>query len=215
MPNVVRPWPLPRQVSFVLGAAVIVVAFSPAAWALIERLMPLSTIIADADFIFVAKVEKIAPDKPGMILTVAEDLKEKASFRRLAVNLTGDADAVKEKQLEKLLERIAPDLPIVVFVNQPNKNYMLLAYTNGTWFQIVGQADGNDIRWSYTHFEPFLRRSFSGTTAEMRQIVADAVVGKQKPPAIRPKEPPGIGPVVEKSSEGVADKKVDPKTEKQ
>ena len=194
MPNASR---FSRSIPLILLVAV-VLGLTPPVWALIEKLTPMSTIIADADFIFVAKVEKIAPEKPGMILTVVEDLKEKSPIRRLPVNLSGDADAVKDKQLDKLLERIAPDTPIVVFVNEVNKNRMLLAFTNGSWFQIVGQPDGGDFRWSFTHFEPFLRRSFKGTTSEMRQVVADVVAGKTKPPAAVPKEPPGIGPVLEK-----------------
>ena len=166
-----------------------------AAWAVIERLTPLAGLIKDADYIFVAKIEKVLPEKPGVILNITDDLKAKAPFRRLTVNLKGD----NEKEPPQLLERLAADLPVLLIVTEVDKKLLMLAYTNGTWFQVVGQPDGDAFRWSFTHTEPFLRRTFKGTTAEMQQVIADAIAGKQKPPPVDAKEPPGLGPKVEKS----------------
>ncbi|HWG43059.1 MAG TPA: PQQ-binding-like beta-propeller repeat protein, partial [Gemmataceae bacterium] len=71
------------------------------------------------------------------------------------------------------------------------------AYTNGTWFQMVGvEADGM-VRWSFTHGEPYLRKTFKGSTADLKQIVVDSLADKKKPPEPDTKEKPGFGPEVE------------------
>ncbi|HZZ74214.1 MAG TPA: hypothetical protein VFE24_18405 [Pirellulales bacterium] len=165
----------------------------PPVMALIERVTPLSSVIKDSDYIVTAKVERLAPDKPGMVLAVIDDLQGKAPFRRLAVNLTGD----KEKDSPKLLERLATDLPVVLFVTELNKKLLGLGYSNGTWFQIVGEPEGDNFRWSFTHCEPFLRRTFKGPTAEMATLVRDILAGKKKAPPVDTKELPGLGPKVE------------------
>src|SRR5262249_27621974 len=132
-----------------------------------------------------------------------EDVKGKAAFRRLAVNLKGDADAAKNKQTPQLLKRLAPKLPLVVFAAEQNKDkgYLALCYTNGTWFQMRGDKDGDAGRWSFNHLEPYLRRTFKGTTEEMKQTVADALSGKKQPPAPNDKEKPGLGPEVQSKLE--------------
>lgn len=46
---------------------------------------------------------------------------------------------------------------------------------------------------AFHHFEPYLRRTFKGTTAEMRQVIIDGLSGKKAPP-YDPKEKGGFGP---------------------
>jgi hypothetical protein len=167
------------------------------AWAVIERLTPLGSVISDADYIFLAKIEKVDPARPSVVLNVAEDLKGKPEYRRLAVNLTGD----KEKHTPELLKRIAADLPLVVFVTVVDERQLTLAYTNGTWFQLIGTPDGGQVRWAFTHCEPFLRRTFKGTTAELETLVRGVVAGKAKAPPPNKEEKPGFGPEVEGKKE--------------
>ena len=94
---------------------------------------------------------------------------------------------------------MAPKLPLVLFVNQNGKNFTAFAYSNGTWFQMAGERadDGDVLRLPFTHIEPYLRRTFKGTTAEMKKVVVDALSGKAEPPPPNLKEKPGIGPEVE------------------
>jgi outer membrane protein assembly factor BamB len=165
--------------------------------AVIERPYPLEKAIKDGQFIFTAKVEKLDPEKPSAVLTVGDSLQGKAPFARLPINLTGDEDSQKKKETPQLLKRLAPKLPLVVFVSKQDKRYVALAYTNGTWFQMTADEGGENPVWSFTHCEPYLRRTFKGTTAEMQQAVADAVAGKKEPPRYDPKEKPGLGPEVE------------------
>jgi outer membrane protein assembly factor BamB len=191
---------MPRRLA--LFAVVAILLFADAAWSLIIRLTPLREVLAETPIISTAKIEKLDPERPSAVLALTEDLKGKLPFRRLPINLTGDAEAKKLKHTPQLLKRLAPDLPLVLFATQNGKQHTIFAYTNGTWFQMIGrQTDGVDtIVWAFTHCEPYFRRTFKGTTAELRQIVVDAVAGKKKPPEPDPKEPPGLGPEVKQES---------------
>src|SRR5262249_28321071 len=104
--------------------------------AVITRLTPLREVLKSEQLIFTVKVEKLDPDKPPVVLKVVEDLKGKAPFRRLPVNLTADSYGQREQHTAKLLKRLAADLPLVVFASKREKQYTAFAYTNGTWFQI-------------------------------------------------------------------------------
>jgi outer membrane protein assembly factor BamB len=162
--------------------------------ALITRLTPLRDVLAESQYILTVQVEALEPERPGMVLGVEEGLKGKAPFTRMAVSLRGDAEAARGKQLPQLLKRVAVKLPLVLFVNQRDKHFVAFAYSNGTWFQMTGVQTDDGVRWAFTHFEPYLRKTFKGTTAELRQAVIDGLSGKKAPPEPDRKEKPGIGP---------------------
>jgi outer membrane protein assembly factor BamB len=180
----------------VLAAGLGLAAWLPA-WAVITRLTPLRDVLGDSQIIFTAQVESLDPSRPGMILTVDETLKGKVPFARVPVALKGHREAERVKQTQQLLKRLAPKLPLVVFVLQRDREYTAFAYTNGTWFQMTGTQTDDGPRWAFTHCEPYLRKTFKGPTAELRQVVADVLAGKAKPPEPDKKEKPGLGPEVE------------------
>src|SRR5262249_22013739 len=95
-----------------LVASACLAAWSAPAMALIERLMPLASVLDDSDEVFVAHFERIDAEKPAALLVWEKDLHGKTEQRRLPVNLTGD----KEKHTPEFLKRIAPKLPVVLFV---------------------------------------------------------------------------------------------------
>ncbi|HEV3237877.1 MAG TPA: PQQ-binding-like beta-propeller repeat protein [Gemmataceae bacterium] len=171
-----------------------------AAHAVIQRLTPLKDVLAESQFIFVAKVDVIDPDKPSVVLKVDEQLKGKATFEKLPINLTGDSEAKKLDHTPQLLKRLAPKLTVIVFASKQDKKYTAFAFSNGTWFQLVGEEADRTVRWSFTHCEPYLRRTFKGSTADLKEIIEDGLAGKKKPPEPDAKEKPGLGP--EASSEG-------------
>jgi outer membrane protein assembly factor BamB len=170
-------------------------AASPA-WAVIQRLTPLKDVLAESPLIFTAAVDTLDPDKPSVVLKVSEQLKGKTDLARLPVNLTGDSEATKGKHSELLLKRLAPELSLVVFATKQDKKYTAFAYTNGTWFQMIGEEADGAVRWSLTHGEPYFRRTFKGSTADLKQAVVDGLAGKAKPPEPDVKEKPGFGPEV-------------------
>jgi outer membrane protein assembly factor BamB len=187
-----------RAGGLVLGVSLVLLV-GPA-YALISRPLPLSHFLAQSDYILTAKVEKIdaTAEKPRLLLTVDEDLKDKAPFRKLGAVLTGDSDAKKLDHIPQLLKRLAPDLPLVVFVSKAGKGFIAFAYTNGTWFQLKGEQPSatDPVVWSFTHCEPYLRRTFKEGTADLRQIVLDGLADKKAPPDVDLKVEPGLGPEV-------------------
>ena len=54
------------------------------------------------------------------------------------------------------------------------------------------------VRWAFLHCEPYLRRTFKGTTAEMAAAVEGWLTKKTALPGVSAKEKPGYGPPVEK-----------------
>ena len=187
-----------RTASFLVSVVLLLAATAPVR-AVITALTPLSGPINENPFICTAVVESVNPDTPGVVLAVDEVLKGKPTFKKLAVNLTGDADSQKKNETPLLLKRVAPKMPLVLFVNVNGKSVTAFAYSNGTWFQMAGEkADDADVlRLPFTHLEPYLRRTYKGTTADMKQVVVDALAGKAEPPDPNQKEKPGIGPEVE------------------
>jgi outer membrane protein assembly factor BamB len=172
------------------------------AHAVITRLTPLAEILSGQQYIFTATVEKADPAIPGIVLSVNDQLKGKVPFERMPVNMTGDSEAKKEKHPEQLFKRVKPKLPVMVFAGGRGKNFTAFVFSDGTWFQILGvKSDGDKVTWSLAHGEPYLRRTFKGTTAELKQIVIDGLANKKDPPKPNEKEEPGFGPEVKPDAE--------------
>jgi outer membrane protein assembly factor BamB len=166
--------------------------------ALFDRPVPLSSVLSGSTFILTAKVEKVDARRPAMVLAVDRHLKGKSGFTKLAVLLEGDKIAARAKDRPALLKRVAPKVPLVLFVSRKGKEYIAFAYTNGTWFRISGiKADGV-IGWRFNHCEPYLRGTYKGTTAALVKLVKAVLAGKAKPPAVNEKEKPGLGPELPK-----------------
>src|SRR4051794_31108663 len=93
-----------------VGAVVLAVGLIAveSAQALITLPLPLKAILAENKFICVLRVDKIDPQRPGVVFLVDEDLKGKLPYRRLPVNLTGDTDAKKLNHTAELLKRLTP-----------------------------------------------------------------------------------------------------------
>jgi outer membrane protein assembly factor BamB len=192
-----------RRFAWAGGVVLGIVLFlmSSRAEAVITRLISLRNMLKESQFIVAAKVASVLPDKPGLVLTVDTQFKGKFPVKKLSINLTGDNEAKKNKHTSLLLKRVAPKVPVILFINQRGKQYTVMAFSNGTWFQVVGRkaADSDAVGWSFTHCEPYLRRTFAGTTAELKQIVKNGLAGKKQPPEPNAKEKPGLGPEVKKA----------------
>jgi outer membrane protein assembly factor BamB len=187
-----------------LAAVAALMCLSTTVSAVITALIPMSDIVEKEQFIFVAKVQEILPDKPAMVLVPSGNLKGEAPFVRMPINLAGDAEAKKGKHTDLLLERVEKDLPIVVIATKRGGRFIAFGFTNGTWFSMDGRIEKQEgkeiVRWSFLHCEPYLRRTFKGTTDEMKQVVTDAVAKKKEPPAPDEKEKPGYGEPIKKKS---------------
>ncbi len=184
---------------------VILLSTGAIAQAVITKLTPLAEVLESEQYIFTAKVEKLDPDnpeRPTAIFRRDKNLKGEAPFERIPVNMTGDAEAKKAGDTKAMFDRLDESRTLIFFVRKQGRLYNAKVFVEGTWFSIYGttDADGNTIRWAFLHGEPYLRRTFKGTSAEMIQILHDCLAKKAKPPEPDEKEKPGYGPVVEKKS---------------
>jgi outer membrane protein assembly factor BamB len=166
--------------------------------AVITADQPLKQTEAVAQFIFIGKVEKFFADKPAMLVTISEDIKGKAPFRSLPINCkVADPKEAKDNLIEPLVKRLGPDIDIVFFVSpQRGKSYVTFAYTNGTWFHLHGTQTGekDQVVFRLKSAEPYLRKSFKGTTEDLRQLMKNHAAGKAALPPIDAKIEPGLGP---------------------
>ena len=183
---------MPGYLARAAGLGLMLLLMPCPAQAVITVLTPLSRVLQDEQLIFRAKITRLAADGRGMVLTLDRNMKgtRTPAFTEVLVNLAGDLQGERER--EQLLRRLAKDLPLVVFASQRGKSLIAFGYSNGTWFQMTG--DGN--RWRFTHCEPYLRRTFKGTTAEMVQVIEDGLAHRKDPPPPDPKAEPGLGPEV-------------------
>jgi outer membrane protein assembly factor BamB len=190
-----RTWPAP-------AGLVALLALAAAARGLVTRPTHLRDMLAEATFIIAAKVESLDEKRPAMVLAAEDALKGKPGWAKLPVLLEGDARAKKLKEPPQLLKRLAAKQPLVLFVTKLEPGYAAFAFTNGTWFSLTGTTVDGEVRWSFNHLEPYLRRTYGGTTAEMIATVKDALAGKRKPPPYDEKVKPGLGPEVESKKTG-------------
>ena len=171
--------------------------------AVIMKLTPLAEVLETEDFIFVAQAEKIDPQRPSVIFKLEKNLKGTAPFERLPVNMTGTAEAKKNDDTKTILDRLDTSRKVVCFASKRGKEYNAMAFVEGSWFSMRGTIDDADkmVRWAFQNGEPFLRRTFKGTSPELIKVLEDGLAKKAKPPAPDEKEKPGYGPAVEKKCE--------------
>ena len=176
--------------------------------AVILKLVPLKEVLEKEELIFVASVDKVDPDKPAVVFKFEEKLKGEIPFEKIPVNLTGDTEAKKGDHTKVMFDRLEPGRKLIVFTTKEDKLYSAFVFMEGTWFQIQGtlDADGKTVRWSFLHCEPYLRRTFKGTTAELKKVVEDGLAKKAEPPKPNPDEKPGYGEPLKKKCEGTGDR---------
>ncbi|OWK43292.1 PQQ-binding-like beta-propeller repeat protein [Fimbriiglobus ruber] len=193
-----------RPAGLVLLAAFATLLVAGPAAAVIKALIPLKEVLNGEEFIFIAQVDAVDAAKPSVVFTFAENLKGKAPFERIAVNLTGDSFAKKDNHTKEMLDRLAAKRQLVFFSSKVGKDYSAFGYMDGTWFQLRGvtDPDGKTVRWAFLHCEPYFRRTFKGTTDELKTVVTECLAGKRKPPEPDEKEPPGYGTKPEKPADG-------------
>jgi outer membrane protein assembly factor BamB len=179
-----------------LACAFILAMTAGSAQAIISRLTPLRDVIHSEQLIVSTRVEAIDPTQPSALFLVGDVLKGTAPFSKLRVDLSGDLAAQREKQSQQILKRLGLQMPLVLFASQRNERWVAYAYANGTWFQLVGTrlSESGKLSWRFTHCEPYLRRTFKGSTEDLKRAIGDCLSGKKDPPPPVPDEPPGLGP---------------------
>ncbi|MEX2214743.1 MAG: hypothetical protein WD768_11475 [Phycisphaeraceae bacterium] len=167
----------------------------------ITKLTPLSGIIADSDDILIATVDAVDPQRPSMVLVVERRLKGESTIERYPILLEGDSEGDPKHVLDRAEKGTRVLLFITLFITEVDQHYQALAFTEGSWFQMMGKPEGEGIRWRFTHAEPFLRRTFKGNTAELGMVVTEVLAKKAAAPAPSPSEEPGLGPTLAGTTE--------------
>ena len=180
--------------------------------AVITAEIQLKQVLQKTQFIFTAKVETFDAEKRLVVLELDENLKGKMAFEKFQMTIAEDPKDPKRENNKGslLLKRLAVDVPVIFFADEGrsavfdksrDEGMTLFMCSNGTWVQFGGNAkvEGQvKMPIRFHHFEPYLRRTFKGTTAELRQVVIDGLAGKKDPPVYDAKEPPGLGPEIMK-----------------
>jgi len=186
----------PRFVPLIAGLALLSV--TGFAVAVIMAPLPLSALIGSADYAFAAKIEKINADaeRPTVLLEIDDDIKGKFPIRKIPLVFQGDADAKKQDHPGQLLKRMQPGQSVVFFVNKKGtKKLVIRACADGAWMSIDGVLTGeNTAVYQLLTGEPYLRKTFKGSTAELTKLLKDHLANKTKLPDLDDKESPGFGP---------------------
>ncbi len=180
--------------------AILLLVSPTQSFAVIKKLTPLSETLM-SKMIFVAEVESVSPEKPAVVFKTIENLQGKAPAEKFIVNLTGDTFAKKDKHSEVMLDRLEPGRKLILFMSPREDDFSVFGYLEGTWFQMRGATTNGKTVWQFLHCEPYFRRTFKGTTAELQKVLTECIAGKAKPPEPDEKEPHGYGPPIEKKKQ--------------
>jgi hypothetical protein len=180
------------QLSLLLVLPLLSLLLASPARALNQRTYPLQELVRDSEFIGLGRAVAVDIPKMRAALLVEESLKGEVAYKWMALNVApggwGHPPA--------MIRRLGAGVPIVFFAARVKGRHVVLGYTNGTWFQITA-PDGPDpdhLPWTFTHIEVFLRRTFTGTTAEMEALLRDVIAGKRDAPPPNPGAGAGMGP---------------------
>ncbi len=184
--------------SLLLGVGILLIGHP--AFAVIKADYPLKNAIKGMQ-VYSAMVEKFNAGNKTAIIAVGDPLKkDKWPFDKVKVSFANpDPDPEVKGHAELILKRLDTGLPLVLFYDNPGKGdlHVLMGYTNGTWFRIQYEGKEPDKQaWRFLHGEPFLRKTFKGSTEELKQTIIDHISGKKEAPKTNPQEAPGFGPEI-------------------
>lgn len=169
-----------------VGAVVGLSVLAEPAVAVIARIYPLGEVIAGADTIAECRVSAAADRKQSVKLERNAALKGAPGWKSLLVRLTGGDDRT---QAPVLAERLKAGRTVTLF---RKANRFTLGYVEGTWFRLAEPAKSG-APWQFVHLEPYLRRTYRGTNAELRAVITAVLAGKANAPAPDPAAKPGYG----------------------
>ena len=171
-------------------ASLLLVGVGAAALAVFAKPTPLKSIVADSGHIAVARIESVDPSRPSMKLVLIEDVVGAVAERDIPVLLEGSPNGKPlPSSPHDVTDRVKAGMQAIVFFVEGSNPFALI-YVEGSWYRISRNA--GDKAWKYLYPEIYLRRTFKGTTAEMKQAVLDVKDGKANPP-YDANEKPGLG----------------------
>jgi hypothetical protein len=162
---------MPRKVSllFALAVAVTLTTAARRAHAYVEAPYSLGQICNESSNIMVVRVEKVDREKNIIIYRKVRDLKGKDPREEIKHNIGRGGFNPREWQYTMAWAEVGKTA--VFFHNGGASetcigNYWYQAYAGGEW-------------WNLSHGEPFLLRSYAGSTEKLAAAVTDMLAGKE------------------------------------
>ena len=178
-------------------ALVLLLADASPPHAVIMKLTPLAEVLESEQFIFVAAVDKVDPDKPAAVFKFEKKLKGEAAVRPHP----GEHD--RRRRGQKKGDTRRPSSTASTRRARSSSSPASGARSTTRWRSSRARGSRSRapsttttrrVRWAFLHGEPYLRRTFKGTTAEMMKVVEDGLAKKAKPPEPDEKEKPDTAP---------------------
>jgi len=175
-----------------------VLSLPVSAFAVIKTPYPLKEVNRAFGEIFEAEVSSVDTKTGKVELSWRKDLKGKTAFAKIVLGRPKTAT-----DLPKLIERVRVGLPVVIFTETKRRKTRVLVYTEGTWFSFpvdpAKRAAEAKKPTTVTGtgpwlFEIYLRRTYSGKTKELLDLLPVALAGKKRWPKLNEKMKPGLGP---------------------
>ncbi len=172
-----------HRISLTLCLIFIGLLFSSQARGFIEREYTIHEVSDACTNIVFGKIRSVNAKRLRSIVAVEEDAKGVSNVDEIKMNFaTGQyRRGSSPPQMVKLLK---VGMPIIVFYQRNQWGIQSLSYIDGMWFQTYGPGeDFPDGWWSFPHTDPYLLRTFDGSTMEFQKIVRAILAGEKWPAA--------------------------------
>lgn len=168
-----------KPLLFIIHAILIGTFLSTHAQGFIEREYTIHEILDACTNIVSGRIKRVDNRRLRGIIEVEEELKGKSHLKELKMNFaTGQYR--RETTPQKMVKLLKVGMPIIIFYRQ---TYAIesLGYVNGTWFQTRAHGGRHAAMswWSFTHIDPRMSRTFSGTTEDFQEIICGILSGKK------------------------------------
>ena len=163
--------------SVILCVTFIGLLFGSQAQAFIHREYTIHEVLDACTNIVFGKVKSVDVRRLRGVIAVEEDVKGKSNMTEIKVNFA-TGQYLRESTPQKMVRLLKVGMPIIVFYQQSG-GIDSLGYVNDTWFQTRAYGRYSSGWWAFTHIDPFMSRTFNGSTTEFQGIVRAILAGEK------------------------------------
>lgn len=170
---------LRHQISLTLWVMLIALLFSSQAQGFIEREYTIHEVLEACTNIAFGKIKSVEAKRLRSVVAVEEDAKGESKVDEIKMNFaTGQYR--RGSSPPKMVKMLKVGMPIIVFYQKNQWGVQSLSYIDGMWFQTYGPGDGSpDGWWGFTHTDPYMLRTFDGSTLEFQRIIKAILAGEK------------------------------------
>ncbi|MDA1087573.1 MAG: FG-GAP-like repeat-containing protein [Verrucomicrobia bacterium] len=179
-----------RLATIAVVGVLCLVGLAPSADGVIRVLYTLESVMDQSTVIVEGEIVAVDVAKQTAVAKLTHSVKGETKFAQIKMNFA----VGQEWYPEAIMTVLEEGKPILFFyADYPDQRFDLgcLAHVNGIWFQIFA-APGHEEKqwWTFTHLEPWMNRTYRGTTPEFIRLVREVIAGTREPPAPNPAEKP-------------------------